>query len=524
MAREALKRSEEKFKALYEQSKKSEEIYRSLINSSADAVVLYDLDGRTMYVSPSFTKLFGWTLDELQGKRIPLVPESEKEMTYSIIKELIETGKPCHNYETKRLTKDGRILDISISASRYHDHKGKPLGMLVVLRDISDKKRLEAQLSHAQKMEAIGTLTGGIAHDFNNILQSIMGYAEILMMEKPENHPDLRILNSIKEATERGADLVQRLLLFGRKVETRMRPLDLNYSIAEVKTILEETIPKMIRIETDLANDLKLINADPVQIQQVLMNLGVNARDAMPDGGRLQFRTRNITVDDAFCIRHPGLTPGNYALLTVSDTGHGIDKGLIEHIFEPFFTTKERGKGTGLGLSIVYGIIKAHGGYITCQSDPGIGTTFQIYFPVIEGMPESKKKEILYGDIRGGNETILVVDDEISITNFAKEVLSRFGYRVVVALSGEEAIEKYTLEKENIHLVLLDLNMPGMGGQRCLKRLMHIDPSVKIIISTGYLNGDSDTGDISGYRLHILRKPYNAEDLLKIIRSVLDHS
>ena len=383
-AEEALRQSEENYRRLFEEAKRAEELYRSLLNSSADAIVVYDLEGKVRFVNPSFTQTFGWTLEELVGKRIPFVPDSEEEVTEAKIRRVLEGGAPA-NFETRRLTKDGRILSVTISGSRYDDHEGVPAGILVILHDITRTKALEAQFRQVQKMEAIGTLAGGIAHDFNNLLQVIGGYAQLLLWGKSAMDSGLQELQEIQKAVQRAAQLIRQLLTFSRKVEGKRRPLDLNREILEAEKVLKVTLPKMIAIDLHLGSRLEAVNADPVQIEQILLNLGSNAADAMPDGGRLILETRNASLDEEFCHHHLGAKPGDYVLLKVADTGQGMDRETVQHIFEPFFTTKEVGKGTGLGLASVYGIVKSHGGYILCESELGQGTAFRIYLPVIQG-------------------------------------------------------------------------------------------------------------------------------------------
>ncbi len=521
-AEEALRQSEERYRSLYEEATRREELYHSLLQSSADAVVIYDLEGAVQYVSPAFTRLFGWTLDELAGKRIPFVPESEQARTMELIQSLLHEGIPCSGFETRRTTKDGRLIQVSASASRYDDHEGNPAGMLVMLRDISARKQLEAQLSQAHKMEAIGTLAGGIAHDFNNILQAISGYTQLLMLNKKEDHEDYAKLASIDRSARRASELTQRLLIFSRKVESRLRPVDLNHEVQQVVMLLERTIPKMIRIQTDPAEGLGIVNADPVQLEQVLMNLAVNARDAMPEGGVLDFRTRNALLDQEDCSVLPALEPGPHVLLEVSDTGCGIDPAIRDHIYEPFFTTKATGEGTGLGLSMVYGIVKSHGGAVTCDSRMGAGTSFRIYFPVLplEDMPDSKALE--QPPVSSGEERILLVDDEESILEIGSDILSRHGYETVSAGSGEEALDTYAAEQDRIDLVILDLNMPGMGGRKCLEALREADPGVKVVVATGHTSTDQARQAMALGAVRFIPKPYRLRDILKVVREVLD--
>ncbi len=386
-----------------------------------------------------------------------------------------------------------------------------------------EKKQLEAQLLHAQKMEAVGTLAGGVAHDFNNILQAITGYTELLLIKQEQEDPGYQDLQAIKESALRASNLVKQLLVFSRKMESKYEAIQLNEIILEIAKMLERTIPRMIKIEMVLENRLALINADVTQLEQVLMNLGVNARDAMPDGGTITIKTRNAVLDDTFCKTHVGAKPGEYVRLVVSDTGHGMDKEILNHIFEPFFTTKQRDKGTGLGLATLYGIIKSHGGFIYCYSEPRQGTTFDLYFPVLktEARPAAPQ-EAEIRNLPRGQETILLVDDEEIILDLGQKILESHGYTTLMATSGEDALKIYEAQRNHIDLVVLDVSMPGMGGYKCLEGLIKINPKVKTIISSGY----SATGKVkaalqtgaSGF----IGKPYMIAEVLHKIRETLD--
>lgn len=522
-AAEALRRSEEEARRLFKESRRAKEVSRVLLNSSADAVAIYDLEGKTLYTSPAFTDLFGWTLQDLEGKRIPFVPDSEKDATSAIIRDLLESGRPCRNFETRRFAKDGRLLDVSISASRYLDEEGKPAGILSMLRDISGKKRMEAQLLQAHKMEAVGTLAGGISHDFNNVLQIISGYTQIMLMSRDASHPDYPKLQGIEKAAHKGSELTKRLLLFSRNVEAELRPVDLNQAVLQVSKLLERTIPKMILIQTDLAPDLKIISADPLQLEQIIMNLGVNARDAMPEGGSLIFKTGNVVLDECFCRTHVGSKAGRFVELKVTDTGQGIEPEVQEHIFEPFFTTKPIGQGTGLGLAMIYGIVKNHGGYISFESTRGQGTTFQIFFPVPTLEMETDENETRKREeIPGGNgERILVVDDEQLLLEMVGEVLTKFGYVPILAESGEKAIDILKERGRGVDLVILDLSMPGMGGYRCLKEMLLMDPALKVIIASGYSANQKVRETLDSGAAGFIAKPYHYSDMMKKISDFL---
>jgi PAS domain S-box-containing protein len=505
----------------------SEEKYRTLLETNPDPVVVYDIDGKVVYFNPAFTRVFGWSLGERLGKKMDVfVPEESWPETKKMISRVLG-GESFSGIETRRYTKEGKIIPVSISGAVLRDTDGSLVGSIIDLRDISEQKNLEGQLQQAQKMEAVGTLAGGIAHDFNNLLQAIQGYTELLLIRKKEGESDWRELQEIIRASKRGAELTQQLLTFSRKVESKIIPLNLNQEVGEVRELLERTIPKMIDVEFKLADNLQMVNADPVQLRQVLMNLAVNAKDAMPEGGKLLIETQSVTLDQEFCRRYAEVTPGDYVLFSISDTGHGMAKETLEHIFDPFYTTKEVGKGTGLGLAIVYGIIKNHEGYITCYSHPEVGTTFRIYLPTIE--PESVPVDVLIapepeGLARGGSETILLVDDEEFIRELGADVLGRAGYTVLTAGDGENALKLYRQERARIDLVILDLIMPGMGGRKCLEELLTIDPHTRVLISSGYSPDGPTKGALDTGAKGFVSKPYDTSQLLQLVREILDRN
>lgn len=389
---------------------------------------------------------------------------------------------------------------------------------------MSEHGKLEDQLRQSQKMEALANLSAGIAHDFNNILQSILGYTQLALLKRTNDDPDFRIFTQIEKNIAKGNELTQQFLTFGRKIEPKFRPLNLNHKILEINKLLQRTIPRMIKIELMLSDDLKMINADSGQIEQILMNLSINARDAMPDGGKLVFKTKNIFLEgkQPLTLTHLKTNPGKYVLLTVSDTGVGISSETMGHIFEPFFTTKERGKGTGLGLSMIYSIVKNHNGFIDCSSKDKEGTTFSIYFPILntdriqlDGLQQKRK-----GKITVGNETILLIDDELEILKLGKEMLQKFGYQVIIAETGEDGINKYA--HNTVDLVILDIGMPGMGGIKCLQQLLSIDRKARVLISSGYsVNGRVEKALALGVKA-FLAKPYTINELLEIMQAVLN--
>jgi len=505
----------------------SEEKYRTALEANPDPVVVYDIEGKVVYFNPALTRVFGWSLGERLGKKMDLfVPEENWPETKMMIDRVL-AGESFSGVESRRYTREGKIIPVSISGAVLRDMDGNPVGSVINLRDISEQKNLESQLQQAQKMEAVGTLAGGIAHDFNNLLQAIQGYTELLLMRKDEGEPGFRELREVIRASKRGAELTQQLLTFSRKVESKRKPLDLNQEVGELRQLLERTLPKMIEVEFNLDPDLRMINADSAQLKQVLINLAVNAKDAMPEGGKLVIDTQNISLDQEFCKRYAEVKPGDYVLLSMVDTGHGMEKETLEHIFDPFYTTKEVGKGTGLGLAIVYGIVKNHEGYVMCYSRPGSGTSFRIYLPSSEAatkhgeLVESQESK---SPAMGGDETILLVDDEEFIRELGVDVLGQAGYTVLTASNGEQALEAYRREQAQIDLIILDLIMPGMGGSKCLEELLKIGSQTRVLIASGYSPDASTKGALETGAAGFINKPYDTKQLLELVRKILDKS
>ena len=440
--------------------------------------------------------------------------------------QVIKQGKTFRNEEIKIVRADGTARWVLTNASPIRDPEGKIIAGVMVFPDITERKqvweekaRLEAHLQQAQKMEAIGTLAGGVAHDFNNLLQAILGYTQILLLDKKPGDRGYESLLEIDKAAERGAELSRQLLTFSRKVESRLRPLDLNHQVKEVAKLLRRTIPRMIAVELSLTEEVWTINADPVQLEQVMLNLALNTRDAMPEGGKLSFTTANVVLDEDYC-RPRGITPGPYVCLTVMDTGTGMDEQARAHLFEPFFTTKGPGQGTGLGLAMVYGIVQNHGGHITCESELGQGTVFRLYFPALGGeISLTEAQETRTEPLRGGQETILLVDDEENLRQLGQRMLQRFGYKLLTAASGEEALEVYQKERGRIDLVILDLVMPGMGGWGCLRELKKLDPNLKVILASGLAQElKAQEAGADG----VLAKPYRLRQMLQAVRQALE--
>ncbi len=518
-------------KVTQEKILESERRFRLLLEDVSSVPVQgYDVERRVLFWNSASERLYGYSRDEAFGKKLEdlIIPPYMRDEVISAIDNWVRDGQKIPPAELGLMRKDGNIVPVYSTHVMLEDSRGQKEIYCVDL-DLTELKRAEEeratlrdQLFLAQKMEAIGNLASGIAHDFNNILQVVLGFSQVMLQQKKEGEADYSRIEKIYNAGKRGAELVKSLMTFSRQTDPLLRACNLNHEILQVQDLLSHTIPKTIRIDLNLSEDLKSIRADRSQLGQILMNLGVNARDAMPDGGTLNIETLNIELDDEYLLEHPEAKPGNHILLTVSDTGQGMEKETLTHAFEPFFTTKEVGKGTGLGLATVYGIVKRHNGHITCDSELGHGTTFKIYFPAINEQDDSRTS-VLDSDAPSGTETILLVEDENVVRESCQEILTNFGYEVITACNGKEALEIYRTEGENISLVVLDLIMPEMDGTRCLSEILQISPQAKVIIASGCIeNGTERSGPLAGAK-NFLSKPYDMEELLRSVRYTLDN-
>lgn len=518
----ALRESQEKYRDLYEESKRGEELYRSLLDSSPDAVVVYDLLGRSQYVNNSFTRIFGWTLEEVRSKRVPFLPDSERTVSLEAIQSVIQDGVPCYGLETKRYAKDGRLLDVAVSASRYHDHQGNPLGMLVVLSDITERKRLEEQLRQAAKMEAIGRLAGGVAHDFNNLLTAIIGYSNLLERQMQAEDPNREKVERITRAADHAAALTRQLLAFSRKQVLDVKVLNLNEVIGNFEHILRRLIGEQIEFVTVFHPSLGRVNADQTQIEQVLMNLAVNARDAMSDGGRLTVETANVVVEDSSPHSSAEIGPGSYVVFSVADSGRGMDPETVSLIFDPFFTTKERRSCAGLGLSTVYGIVKQHGGHVGVSSEVGAGTTFTVYLPCVEAVPEGMDETFPSSSQPRGMETVLVVEDEDMVRELACDALRLLGYVILEASDPQEALDLCLQHNGVIHLLLTDVVLPKMDGRSLFNSISSTRPAIKVLYMSGYTDDAIVHRGVLAPDVHFLQKPFTMDGLAQKVREALD--
>jgi len=503
--------------------RESEEKYRLLVQNAPIGIISVDTEGRITEANEKMLAILGSpSAEATKSINVLTFPPLVEAGVSEKIKICMEENRPIEA-EMPYTSKWGKQAHLRVLLRPMSDSRASALGCQAIVEDIGVRKSLEKQLRRAQKMESIGTLAGGIAHDFNNLLTIILGYSELSLLGKEEGDPGYQDLQTILQTTKRGADLVRQILTFSREVETQPRPISLNHEVEQAQKLLYKTISKMIEIQLFMAEDLKTINADPVQVEQVVMNLAVNSQHAMPDGGRLVFETKNVILDEEYCKTHLEAQPGEYVMLMVSDTGHGIEKEALEHIFEPFYSTKKPGEGTGLGLAMVHGIVKQNRGFINCYSEPGVGTTFKIYLPTLD---LGTKSDVETSGVTPafGTETILLVDDEELIRDLGQRHLSRAGYTVLTALNGQEALEIYERQRADISLVLLDLIMPEMGGRECLEELLRIDPQVKVLIASGFSVNGPTRDAIEGGARGFVSKPFDMKRLLQTVRKVLDES
>lgn len=493
----------------------------ALLERARDAILVRELDGTIVFWNQSAERLYGWSRDEAVGRSVETLlykdPSAFRKATTRVLKDGEWMG------EITQICREGRSVVVEGRWSLIRDAEGKPSRVLAINTDITERKRLEAQFLRAQRMESIGTLASGIAHDLNNVLAPILMSIELLKMDisDPET---LETVDTIEASAIRGAAMVKQVLAFARGMEGERVPVSARRVVRDIRTIVGETLPKAIRVEEEIPEDLWLIRGDPTQIHQVLLNLAVNARDAMPDGGVLSLRAGNVLIDEHFASMEGSLQAGAHVMIEVTDTGTGIPAAAIDRIFEPFFTTKELGRGTGLGLSTAQAIVRSHGGCIMAMSEPGVGSTFRIYLPADVSAEEEGHVVLLPPELyRGNGELILVVDDEAAIRTITQQTLEAFGYRVMTAEDGSEALAVYARNQEEVALVLTDVMMPNLDGLAAIPALRRMNPKVKIIATTGLRGqGLPGTARADGV-LDVLEKPFSAERLLSALREALSN-
>ncbi|OPY77965.1 MAG: Blue-light-activated protein [Syntrophorhabdus sp. PtaU1.Bin058] len=506
-------------KRMEEALRESEERYRIAIENSNDGVAIMK-GTEHVYVNKKFVEIFGYTnADEIIGKPVSLVVHPDDSAMVDEMNRKRQGGEPVPSqYEFKGIRKDGTHVDIEISAAKT-TFLGETVS-LVYLRDVTDRRHLQFQLLQAQKMEAIGTLTGGIAHDFNNILTALIGYSNLLLMKMEEDDPLRVYVEQMLASSEKAANLTQSLLAFSRKQLMELKPNKVNAIIRGIEKLLKRLLTEDIDLRAILSDRNLTIMADLTQMDQVLLNLATNARDAMPKGGVLTVETQEVELNNTFVMSQGFGRPGRYVLISVSDTGIGMDAGTQERIFDPFFTTKDVGKGTGLGLSTVYGIIKQHNGYISVESEPGHGTTFRIYLPMVEATVEDVKQTSF--DTEKGTETILLAEDNTEVRKLAREVLLLSGYSVIEAIDGEDAVRRFIERKDSISLIILDVVMPKKNGKEVYEAIRKIRPDIKVLFTSGYTGDIVLDKGIHGEEANFITKPLSPDMFLVKIREILD--
>ena len=499
----------------------SEERYRLVTENITDAVFLLDPDGRLVWSNPRGLEITGYDEEELRGRSpLSLFPPPGAAALQAGMEAGWAGESRARFFETEIIRRDGTHLLAEAQVSSVLK-AGRPVARLVVLRDITERKKLEEQLRQAQKMEAIGRLAGGVAHDFNNLLTVIGGRCHLVSNSLPAGHPLLRDIELIRGASERAAQLTHQLLAFSRRQVLEARVLDLNATVVGIEPLLRRMIGEDIQVVIAPTKGLGRIKADPGQIEQVILNLAVNARDAMPRGGRLSLETANVDQPDGEGVGVSNRTPGRYVVLAVSDTGHGMSAEVQAHIFEPFFTTKDPGKGTGLGLSTVYGLVQQSGGHIAVRSEPGHGTTFRIYLPRVDAAPVSAQAPPEVAAAPRGTETVLVVEDDEPLRNLAREILTVLGYTVLEAGHPADAIRIAESYGETIHLLLTDVVMPQMNGRQLAETLAAARPDLKVLYMSGYTAGTIGADGILETGVHFLQKPFTPLGLGRKVREVL---
>ena len=503
------------------ESKRSRDQLReqaSLLDKARDAILVRHLEHGVTYWNKSAELLYGWTAEEVRGRQVSALLYREL-AAYELAMATV-LGKGEWSGEIQQVTKSGVSILIEARWTLVRDDAGRPQAVLAINSDITEKKKMEQQFFRAQRMESIGTLAGGIAHDLNNVLAPILMSIDLLRMTSRDERAR-SVLSTIETSARRGADMVKQILSFARGVEGERMVIDVRHVIQDMQHLVQDTFPKEIVFRAELDAELPLFSGDHTQVHQVLLNLCVNARDAMPKGGTLIVTATTLQVDDNYAGMTPGSVPGRYLMVKVTDTGTGIPREVVDKIFDPFFTTKEQGKGTGLGLSTVLSIVRSHGGFLNVYSEPGNGTTFSVLFPAMDAPAGEVVKGKEDTHPRGNGELILIVDDEAAVRTITQQTLETYGYRVLVAADGTEAVALYSMHRAEIAVVVTDMMMPVMGGQATIQVLQRLNRDVQIIAASGLTNDGSAARATAMGVKHFLPKPFTAQTVLTALRQVL---
>lgn len=504
-----------------EELRHEREFVAAIMESAGAIIAVADREGRTVRVNPACEQISGYTAQELIGRVFweVLIPPEHVPRVQEIYSRLDEINYPLR-HESDWITKDGRRLRIEWTNTAMRGPHGRVEYVLAIGIDVTEKRQLEARLSQAQRLETLGRLAGGVAHDFNNMLSAIMGYTDLLLAALRADDPIRADVEEIRRAAARGAVLTRQLVAFSRGQMVQPHVLSLNDVVTDIEKMIQRLIGEDIELTCRLAPDAGLVVADPGQLQQLLMNLAVNARDAMPEGGSLTISTSNVEVSLDEAARRPGLRPGPHVLLSVCDTGVGMDETTLSHLFEPFFTT--RAGGSGMGLSMVYGIVKQSGGHIAVESSPGHGARFSIWLPRTDKSPEPARPAPRPSSRVGGTETILLVEDDDAVRRATRRILADAGYVVLEASSGSEAIALASSSGAKLSLVLTDVVMPGMSGRELVARLVPDHAGMRVIYTSAHTQDTAVRHKIPAGEVHFLQKPCPAETLLAKVREVLD--
>ena len=502
--------------------RKSEERFRNAFEHAAIGFTIYTPDGRFLRVNQALCSILGYSEEELTTRTFQdITHQDDLDFNMDQLNQLLSGKLPVVHFQKRYMHKLGHEVWASVSVSVVRDDKGSPLHFISLVEDLSEKRKLEEQLRQSQKMEAIGQLAGGVAHDFNNILTAIIGYGGFALMHMAKDDPQRINIEHMLEGAERAAHLTKDLLLFSRKQISERNYVDLNEIIKKIEKFLTRIIGEDISCKTILHPGAIPVLADAHQLEQVMMNLATNARYAMPKGGVFSVTTGQVRLDKEFMAVYGYGQPGMYALITVSDTGKGMDEATRQRIFEPFFTTREMGKGTGLGMAVVYGIVKGHDGYINVYSEPGVGTTFRIYLP-LTSMETEVAQELIQPFTLGKGETILIAEDEPQVREVLRLNLEEYGYMVIEAENGEDTVKQYKDNMEKVSLVLLDVIMPLKNGREAYNEIKSLKPDTKVIFMSGYTEDIIMGKGLLKSDTELIPKPIAPDRLLRKVREVLD--